>query len=232
MLALVSIPQALPMTLRAGVVLSALIVVLSVIGLTMHRDFYAGRRRPGFFCFYTNLSNLLVLIYFALISPGLYARAPLRRLIPHADFLVTMCILLTALVFHLLLYPVVRSRVQSLPHTREYRIAWTDSLIEHYLVPWTVFACWLFCSPDKRSLGPSDAFCWTLIPLIYIGAIFLRARSGAVIAEAQSPYPYPFLDVRALGVRRVAATCIKLYALCLCAAIAVIAMTRLALWAV
>ena len=60
---------------RPGAVLSALIVVFSLIGLTMHRDFYAGKRRRGFFCFYTNLSNLIVLIYFALIAPRLYACA-------------------------------------------------------------------------------------------------------------------------------------------------------------
>ena len=32
---------------RLGAVLSALIVVFSLIGLTVHSDFYAGRRRRG-----------------------------------------------------------------------------------------------------------------------------------------------------------------------------------------
>ena len=58
---------------RLGAVLSALIAAISLIGLTMHRDFYAGRRRKDFFCFYTNVSNLLVLLYFALLAPRLYA---------------------------------------------------------------------------------------------------------------------------------------------------------------
>ena len=35
---------------RTGTALSALIVVSCLIGLTMHSDFYAGRRRRDFFC--------------------------------------------------------------------------------------------------------------------------------------------------------------------------------------
>ena len=54
---------------RVGAVLSALLVVFSLIGLTVHSDFYAGRRRRGYFLYFTNVSNLLVLLYFVTSPP-------------------------------------------------------------------------------------------------------------------------------------------------------------------
>lgn len=196
---------------RPGAVLSALIVVFSLIGLTMHRDFYAGKRRRGFFCFYTNLSNLIVLIYFALIAPRLYACAAFQPLIPHADFAVMMSIMLTFCVFHGMIFPSVRIAAAHAPHTREYRIVVCDNFIVHYLVPGLVFLFWLCCAPGKAALRAPDALYWTLLPLVYILWIFLRAHTGSIIEETGSLYPYPFLDVHALGLLRVAYICALLY---------------------
>lgn len=212
---------------RLGAALSALIVVFSLIGLTMHKDFYAGKRRRDFFCFYTNLSNLVVLIYFALLSPRLYAESALRALIPHADFAVMMCIMLTFSVFHLLLFPAVRIAAKNAPRTRTYWIVVCDNVIIHYLVPWLVFFFWLLCSPGKTSLGAGDAIYWLTLPLTYAAWILLRAKSGRLIEETGSPYPYPFLDVRTLGAVRVARICTLLLAAGMLAGLSVIAIIRL-----
>lgn len=212
---------------RLGAVFSALIVVFSLSGLTIHKDFYAGKRRRGFFCFYTNLSNLLVLVYFALIAPQLFAHSALHALIPHADFAVMMSIMLTFCVFHGLIFPSVRIAAAHAPHTREYRIVVCDNFIIHYLVPWLVFFYWLLCSPGKNALGIPDVFVWTCFPLVYVLFIFLRAQSGAVIEEAGSPYPYPFLDIGALGLFRVGYICTLLYVACVLVGLSVIGLIRL-----
>ena len=212
---------------RLGAVLSALIVVFSLAGLTIHKDFYAGKRRRGFFCFYTNLSNLLVLIYFSLAAPWLYARPALNSLIPHADFAVMMSIMLTFCVFHGLIFPSVRIAAAHAPHTREYRIVVCDNFIIHYLVPWLVFFYWLLCAPNKAALRAQDALYWTLFPLTYVLMIFLRAQSGSVIEETGSLYPYPFLNVGALGLLRVAYICALLYGACVLAGLSVVALVRL-----
>ncbi|MBR5225280.1 MAG: Pr6Pr family membrane protein [Clostridia bacterium] len=212
---------------RLGVLLSAMIVVFGVIGMTMHRDFYAGRARRDFFCFYTNVSNMAVVVYFALAAPRLYASEKLHPLIPHAEFAVMMCIMLTFCVFHLILFPPIRKAAQCMPRTREYFIVCTDNLIIHYLVPLTVFAYWLLCSPGKIMLRPADALYWTALPLIYIAYIFLRARKKAVIEETGSPYPYPFLDTGILGSVRVLSICAGLYALCVFSGLCIIALIRL-----
>lgn len=212
---------------RLGAVLSALLAAFSLIGLTVHKDFYAGRRRKDFFCFYTNVSNLLVLLYFALLAPRLYASARLRPLIPHAEFSLMMSIMLTFMVFHHLLAPSIYREMKGAPRNREFAIVFADNFIIHYLVPWMVLAYWLLCSPGKGLLGAADALLWTLVPLLYLSGIFLSAPLRGSIEGTDSPYPYPFLDVRRLGARRVAAACALLYGACAIAGLAVIALTRL-----
>lgn len=213
---------------RTGAVFSALIVAACTIGLTMHREFYAGASRPDFFYFYTNLSNLLVGIYFALISPYLYANSSFRALIPHAEFSLMMSIMLTFSVFHLMLYPAIRSVIAGAKRTRECLIVVTDNFIVHYLVPWLVFLYWLICSPGKALLRLWDAFLWTLLPALYLAWIYLRASKGRIIKETESPYPYPFLDAAALGKNAVIRTCLTLYVLCIAAGASVVLLLRLA----
>lgn len=207
---------------RAGTILSALIVVFCIIGLTMHRDFYARKIRKDFFCFYTNLSNLVVLIYFSAAGPKLYAYTGAHPWIAHTEFAVMMSIMLTFLVFHLALYPAIRTAVENMPRTREYRIVCTDNFLIHYLVPLMVFAYWLFCSPNKDSLRIGDAIYWTVLPLGYTLYIFLRAPIKGEIKEAGSPYPYPFLDVRVLGIKHVLRICTSLYAVSVLAGLSIV----------
>ena len=212
---------------RLGAVLSALIVVFAIIGMTMHSDFYTNIRRKDFLCFYTNVSNLAVFLYFAIAAPRLYARSSLRALIPHAEFAVMMCIMLTFCVFHLVLYPPLRLAAKGMPHTKEFLILYADNFIIHYLVPLSVFVYWLLCSPQKHALGAADALYWTILPLVYLARTFLRASRHAIIEETGSPFPYPFLDVHALGAGRVVGICAALYGLCILAGLAIIALTAM-----
>ncbi len=208
---------------RLGAVLSALIVVACLIGLTMHKDFYAGRPRRGFFLYYTNLSNLIVLLYFSLIAPRLYARAALQPLIPHVEFAVMMSIMLTAVVFDRILMPPILARMRHQRRTREFYIVLVDNVFIHYLVPWLTFAYWLLCSPQKGALTPADAGLWTLVPLGYLFHVLLSARHGPCIPETDSPYPYPFLDVGRRGALSVLLTCARMLAACLsCGLLAVL----------
>lgn len=211
---------------RLGAVLSALIVILSIIGLTMHRDFYASKPRRDFFRFYTNLSNLIVLIYFALIAPHLYACTPLRALIPAAEFSVMMCIMLTFFVFHFVLFPFLRRQLLHTPRTEGFFIVCIDNLILHYLVPLLVLAYWVICSPGKWTLTPAHALYWTVIPLAYVVCIFADACRGHIIEETGTHYPYPFLNADDLGTVRVLSICAALYAFCVLAGLAAIALLK------
>lgn len=211
---------------RAGAVLSALIVVACLIGLTMHKDFYAGVRRRGYYCYYTNLSNLMVLLYFAVGAPVLYSSSALAPLIPHVEFVVMMGIMLTNVIFHFLLLPYVRRIAQGMPHAREFAIMRTDNLIEHYIVPLLTLLYWLLCAPGKAQLRLWDAPLFTLAPLAYLVFIFVRAPLCGPICGEDSPYPYPFLNVKARGRGPVFATIARLYALCILCGGGVILLTQ------
>lgn len=211
---------------RLGALLCALIVVCACIGLTLHRDVYAHTPRRDFYMYYTNVSNLIVLLYFALLSPWLYARAALRRFIPVAEFSVMMIILLTHLVFHNLLFPEIRRTARGMPHSRETAIMAADNAFVHYLVPWLTALYWLLCAPQKDALTLPGALVWLAVPLLYLLCVFLRARRGN-LAGTDSAYPYPFLDVQHLGAIRVAGTCLTLLAACVLASVTLLLLVRL-----
>ena len=215
---------------RLGAVLSALIVIFSLIGLTLNRDFYAGMRRKDYWAYYTNQSNLLVLIYFALIAPALYTTDSALSLISHAEFALMLCIMLTHLVYHRLLAPFAPAQTDYLPHDAYTPIARADSCLQHYVVPLLTFAYWLLCSPDKAQLGPADAAMWLAFPLGYTAYVLIRARFFGVIYGTKSAYPYPFLNLDALGAGRVVALCSMLLSLCLLGALAVVLAVRCAVW--
>lgn len=99
-----------------------------------------------------------------------------------------MCITLTFLIYHFLLYS-----------------AWNDgsggidiwsagNYIVHYIIPAiTIIDFFIF---DKRAerLKWYAPFVWLIIPLIYFIYILLRALFFGNIGNTQSPYPYPFID--------------------------------------
>lgn len=210
-----------------GAILSALIVAASLAGLTMHSDFYAGIRRRDYWVYYTNQSNLLVFVYFALVAPFLYPAAHLQALIPHAEFAVMLCIMLTHLIFHHFLSPFVLEETIYTPHAPDQRIANADSIVQHYAVPLMTFAYWLLCSPGKNQLGLADAVLWLVFPSSYLLYVSIRARLRGRICRTQSAYPYPFLDVDFFGRKRVGKLIGVIFSLCLGASLALVLFIRL-----
>lgn len=182
--------------------LSSLIIAAALIGLTLSEDFFRGAKRRDYFAYYTNQSNLLVFLYFALAAPALYLSAALHPLIPHIECALTLSILLTHAVYHHLLRPRIKA-----PHAcmiPRGRIAAADSLLQHYVVPLLTALYWFFFSPGKAQLRAADGVIWLLFPLAYLLFVMLRARLRGEIAGTRSAYPYPFLDIGRCGRRRVA----------------------------
>ncbi len=160
----------------------------------------------AFLSFFTNLTNLLVAIF--LTAWALDREETCRLTRPPGA---------TALLAYL--------AVMSAVYATLLRDLWEPigllllaEVIEHYVVPPVYLAYWLAYVPKGR-LRWKHAYAWLLYPAAY--AAFIAVR-GAMTGH----YPYPFLDVAALGYARVLLNLVPLAFLFLVAGFVFIALDR------
>ncbi len=95
---------------------------------------------------------------------------------------------------------------------------WLADILLHYVVPVLYLSWWAGCAPHGR-LKWSDALRWLLFPLAFLAWTLAR---GAWVHE----YPYPFVDVDALGVAIVARNVCAIAALFLMGGLVLVAFDR------
>ncbi len=165
--------------------------------------------KKNMFLYYTNLSNLLVSIYFMLLF--LYRTFNISFLSftenPVVSFSVTMIITMTFLIFHFVLVPYGLKNSEILV---EMDIKLSECIIFHYIIPISAILYWFFYS-DKTIAYPVMSLLWLGAPLLYFIFIMLRARNGN-IEGTKSRYPYPFLDIERIGKRRFAENVFMIFA--------------------
>ena len=142
--------------------------------------------------YYTILSNILVtsfvgyLIILMIKKDSRYQTNNFLR----AKTSVTMAILITFVIYHVMLRPLVFPE-------QFYR---SENFLCHYIVPlWFFLEGILFDNPIQFS--KFDPLKWTIIPLVYsIWAIFNGLVTKFSIPRApDSPFPYPFLNISNIG---------------------------------
>jgi hypothetical protein len=131
------------------------------------------------FSYFTIQSNILVAV-----ASGLIAAQPLRtgrvRAVLHLDAL--LCIGVTGVVYHAVLADAAAVLTPS---------GWLANLLLHTVTPVGTWLVWLLVGPRPRFGGSTVA--WAVAyPLAWIAYTFVR---GSVVGW----YPYPFLDVGAIG---------------------------------
>ena len=109
----------------------------------------------------------------------------------------TLSIWVTHLMYHFVLVPDAKKRGKRFSDFG----ASFGNLCAHYITPALVLAQWLFLQ-DKTGINLWSAVCWLVLPLLYSVFALLRARTGKPIGHTKLIYPYPFLDLEHLGVRR------------------------------
>ena len=177
-------------------VFAALIALFSALGLVLASRVLEGpeKRRKQFFCYYTNLSNaVMLLVHVLLLIPG---QTRELLLTPAARYLTALCILVTFVIYFFVLTRFGRhSKKDTMASlgTRRY-----SNVLVHYLVPLLTELEWLTVA-NKRGLSIRDAFLWLLVPLAYLLFTVLQARSGVIIENTGSLWPYSFMDREALG---------------------------------
>lgn len=155
---------------------------------------------PGWasFTFYTVQSNILCLIWMALLVlitvRDLGTTGPRGHSTPSARWsaAIMMAITITMLVYLIVLVPA--TFVQDSGYVP---FSLTDNLI-HIITPCLLILDWLLFVPKGRVRG-FDPLLWAVIPLLYLVFAFTYGGLGGEFSPGQR-YPYPFLDVDAHGV--------------------------------
>ena len=183
--------------------LSALVIALvGILGLVIQSSLpRTGKIRPGMFCFYTTQSNLLVVVYeLALFTAWLFRAGAVFRLLaaPGTALAVTVCIWVTHLVFHFALRPWIRRTGKSFADSSVDRVG---NVLVHYVTPLLTLLQWALWA-HKTGLAVRHAAAWLVIPLYYLIYAMLRARTGKPIGSTDLLYPYFFLDLPTLGLKK------------------------------
>lgn len=130
-----------------------LMAVLAIAGTTIEIVRY-GAHMP---MYYTVLSNLLVAIFSVYMVYAMYQKKDLQE----PSFLrlkagVTMSILITFVIYHLLLAPIA---------TNLWRV---ENILCHYIVPVYFLLDTLFIDRQQQYHW-ADPIRWTIMPLVYMG---------------------------------------------------------------
>ena len=182
---------------------SALVIALVCgAGLVIHSSLpQTGRIRPGMFCFYTNLSNLLILLYeVTLFLTAVLHTEAIHRILINSTVAMSMAasIWITHLIYHFVL---LRGFKRSGGEFADSAGEAMGNVCVHYLTPLLVLLQWLLWA-DKTALTVWSAAAWLVIPLAYFIYAMLRARTGRPIGNTKLLYPYPFLALPSLGPKK------------------------------
>lgn len=138
---------------------------------------------PGQFVFFTTQSNLLVGLCFVWGALALWLPSGPPAVVRGA---VTLYILVTFLVFHLVL-----ANPASGFGDGSVQFGTFQNTLLHTVTPLLALLDWLLISTERaRWRWPATA--WLIYPLGYLAFVLIR---GAIVHR----YPYPFLDVTSLG---------------------------------
>ncbi|MRG46029.1 hypothetical protein GFS24_12950 [Chitinophaga sp. SYP-B3965] len=139
-----------------------------------------GEATIRFFSYFTILTNIMVALCctMTLLRPGTFFSKP-------ATFTaLTVYIVIVGIIYNLIL------RFTWQPQGLQ-RIV--DELL-HLVIPLLFFVYWLLFVP-KDTLKWNSLLPWLIYPLVYIVYVFIRGSFSGF-------YPYPFLDVSAIGISK------------------------------
>lgn len=195
------------------IVMEVLIVLAVSCGLVLHSKITKSEPRKDLFRYYTNLSNLILGLYYlmrvVIRIRGSY-NDPIGKFIfsECAFYCVTMMIYLTHAIFAFVLTPYFKKHPEN--NEGQELLHSFSSILVHYVSPLLALLTW-FLFADKAMLRYAWAFTWTIIPLLYLAYSFIRGADGKNLYKTDSPYPYTFMDPKALGWKRVFLNIVVIY---------------------
>lgn len=169
------------------------IAACAFVGLGLQIGIFKGELHLSSFKYFTNISNLLCMVYFLIDVVFLFAvkkRDGSVSWCPALKGVAMMGITVTWLVAHFMLGSFTMG-----PSLR------VSIRLVHYVVPIMTILDWLLFD-QKGHIKRSAPLLWTVFPLGYFAAIMGLAYFGKGVPF----YPYPFMNVEKLGLPRVLIT--------------------------
>jgi hypothetical protein len=161
-------------------------VALIAAALVLEFGFLEGRADWYILNYYTLLSNIACLLFFA---AGLKSGGFAEAWHPRAEGAITFCIAVTGIVYAALLAPADIAEGSF----------WTfENLVVHYVGPAMVVVDWLMFSPRGR-IRATDPLLWLAMPLAYFGYVLVRSTFAGPIGGSGSRFPYDFIDPAVQG---------------------------------
>jgi hypothetical protein len=158
-----------------------------------------------FFSFFTILTNIIVALYYSLV-----AAKPTSQTLnkPGTLTAITLYMTIVGLVYQVMLRPAWDAHgIQKI----------VDEVLHSVIPILTIFYWILF---EKRSgIRYSQIFPWMIYPLIYFVYVLIRGASSDF-------YPYPFIDVNALGYQKVLISAVAILVLFVFSSFAFVAIAR------
>lgn len=167
-----------------------LLVLVSLIGLTLHLHLFTSAFTPVLFLYFTVQSNLAVLS-FLLALLFLKDQSMIQKLYRVRGYIL-LAILLTGILNWFFLGPMAIATYGSIMPLFQ-----PSNFFVHGLIPILFLIDWYMFDP-KKCFKSKDVLLWTIYPLIYMVFIVIRGYSGEKIFNGDA-YPYPFLNPTTMG---------------------------------
>lgn len=169
------------------------IAVCAFIGIGLQIGIFRGDLQMSILRYFTNLSNLLCMLYFLIDAIFLLRRRKnggARSWCFPLKGVAMMGVTVTWLVAHFMLgdFDMGASMRVSVR-------------LVHYVVPIMTILDWLLFD-EKGRMNATSPLLWSIFPLSYFAVIMLLAA----LTPGTPFYPYPFINVSALGLKRVLTT--------------------------
>jgi hypothetical protein len=198
-----------PARLLAALAWSALLLQLALtLRLSAANGTSALDGLVQYFGYFTILSNLFVAVVASAGARGAAEDAPRGLYGPAATGCATTAIVVVGLGYHVLLRELWDPQ----------GLQWLADVLLHYAVPVAALAHW-WAYPYRQQIDWRAPLAWCAYPVVYFAYALLR---GAWLGR----YPYPFIDVSALGAVRVAGNAAGLLVVFLSAGYVLVALSR------
>jgi hypothetical protein len=176
--------------MRLSVIFKLALVMAALLGILIQIGLFSGELHLSVLNYFTLMSNILCLVYF--FAAMVHEANRGGTLLPTLKGAVVLGITVTGLVYHFMLSGSFQMQ-GSLS---------LSSMLLHYAVPVMAVMDWLLFS-EKGRYSRKSPFIWLLVPDGYFIYAVIRVALGASLGYGGNRYPYPFINVDALGWRQV-----------------------------